>query len=160
MQLRLIEQQDNAAMAAVIRTVSAEYGLGADEGFAVGDSVLDDLHAVYSQAQAAYWVVVDDNQQIVGGGGVAPLRGDDSILEIQKMYFLPQTRGQGLAKQIVQHCFELGRAIGKTQFYLETTANLQAAIALYECMGFEYVNEPLGNTGHSAACEIYMLKTL
>lgn len=160
MQLRLIQQQDNAAIAAVIRAVSAEHGLGADDGFAVGDSVLDDLHAVYSQEKSAYWVVVDEHGQVLGGGGVAPLQGDESVLEIQKMYFLPQARGQGWAKQILQHCFEWGKSLGKTQFYLETTANLQAAIALYQRTGFVYLDAPMGNTGHSAACEIYMLKSV
>lgn len=160
MQLRLIQPQDNAAIAAVIRAVSTEHGLGADEGFAVGDSVLDDLYAVYSQAPAAYWVVVDEHGQVLGGGGVAPLRGDASVLEIQKMYFSPQARGQGWAKQILERCFEWGESLGKTQFYLETTANLQAAIVLYERMGFVYLDAPMGNTGHSAACEIYMLKSL
>lgn len=158
MRLRLIEQADNAALAAVIRTVSAECGLGADEGFAVGDSVLDDLYVVYSQENAAYWVVENEQGQVVGGGGVSVLKGTVDVLEIQKMYFLPVVRGQGWAKQILERCFEFGLGLGLSQFYLETTANLQAAITLYERMGFEYLQAPMGDTGHSAACEIYMLK--
>ena len=107
MTLRLIEQQDNAAMAAVIRAVSAECGLDAGAGFAVGDALLDDLQDAYAKQGGAYWVVLDETGQVVGGGGVAPLQGEPNILEIQKMYFLPQARGKGYAKQILQRCFDL-----------------------------------------------------
>ena len=160
MLLRPLQAADNAAMAAVIRSVSAEFGLAASQGFAVADATLDDLHTVYGHEAAAYWVVENEAGEVVGGGGVAPLQGASEILEIQKMYFLPEARGQGLAKSILLLCFAFGEHQGKTAFYLETTANLKQAISLYEKLGFVYLNTPLGNTGHSAACEIYMHKQI
>ena len=101
MLLRPIQPKDNAAMAAIIRSVSAEFGLAPSQGFAVADAALDDLYAVYSDDTAAYWVVENEAGEVVGGGGVAPLQGEPDVLEIQKMYFLPETRGQGLAKSIL-----------------------------------------------------------
>ena len=160
MLLRPIQPKDNAAMAAIIRTVSAEFGLAPSDGFAVADAALDDLYAVYSDDTAAYWVVENEAGEVVGGGGVAPLQGEPDVLEIQKMYFLPETRGQGLAKSILLQAFAFGEQRGQSEFYLETTANLKQAISLYEKLGFEYLNTPLGNTGHSAACEIYMHKQM
>lgn len=41
--MRRITEQDNPAIAAVIRTVSAEYGLTADKGYTVADPNLDEL---------------------------------------------------------------------------------------------------------------------
>lgn len=160
MLLRPIQPKDSAAMAAIIRTVSAEFGLAPSAGFAVADAALDDLYAVYSDDTAAYWVVENEAGEVVGGGGVAPLQGAPDILEIQKMYFLPETRGQGLAKSILLLCFAFGEHQGKTAFYLETTAKLNQAVALYEKLGFAHLDKPLGNTGHSAACEIYMHKKI
>ena len=160
MLLRPLQATDNAAIAAVIRTVSAEFGLAPSAGFAVADATLDDLYGVYGHEAAAYWVVENEAGIVVGGGGVAPLQGAPEILEIQKMYFLPEARGQGLAKSILLLCFAFGEYQGKTVFYLETTANLQQAISLYEKLGFVYLDTPLGNTGHSAACEIYMHKQI
>ena len=84
MLLRPIQPKDNAAMAAIIRTVSAEFGLAPSDGFAVADAALDDLYAVYSDDTAAYWVVENEAGEVVGGGGVAPLQGEPDILEIQK----------------------------------------------------------------------------
>ena len=130
--VRLIEQQDNAGIAAVIREVSAEHGLTADKGFAVADPILDTLFEVYSQPRSAYWVVEMDGE-IVGGGGVSQLAGgDDKTAELQKMYLSSVLRGKGLAKQIVLMSLEFAKAQGYTRCYLETTKELQAAIKLYE----------------------------
>lgn len=48
--LRPLTAEDNPAIAAVIRQVSAEYGLTADKGYTVADPNLDELFQVYSQA--------------------------------------------------------------------------------------------------------------
>ena len=47
--LRRITAGDNAAIASVIRRVSAEYGLTADKGYTVADPNLDELYQLYSQ---------------------------------------------------------------------------------------------------------------
>lgn len=159
--IRSIQITDNAAIATIIRSVSLEHGLGAAQGFAVGDSMLDDLAKYYMQPNAAYWVVVDAaTNQVLGGGGVAPLVGEHSILEVQKMYFMPCIRGLGLAKQLLMQFENFARQHGFTALYLETTATLTKALALYDHFGFQTLTAPLGQTGHSHACEIYMQKRL
>lgn len=158
-QTRLLEQNDNAGIAAIIREVSAEHGLTADKGYAIADPILDTLYDVYSQPRSAYWVV-EMNDEIVGGGGISQLAGGDSkTAELQKMYLSSVLRGKGLAKKIILMSLEFAKEQGYTRCYLETTADLQAAIKLYEKLGFEYIDEPLGHTGHGD-CEIRMLKTL
>lgn len=157
--IRNIEAKDNAGIAHVIREVSAEHGLTADKGFAVADPILDTLYEVYSQPRSTYWVVEMEGK-IVGGGGVAPLAGgDQQTCELQKMYLSSVLRGKGIAKKIVQQSLEFGKEQGFSRCYLETTDMLKAAIGLYEKLGFEFIDEPLGNTGHSD-CEIRMLKML
>lgn len=157
--IRLIEEKDNAGIATVIREVSAEHGLTADKGYAVADPILDTLYDVYNKPRSAYWVVEMDNK-IVGGGGVSQLAGGDTeTAELQKMYLSSVLRGKGLAKQIVLMSLEFAKEQGYKNCYLETTADLQAAIKLYEKLGFEFIDEPMGNTGHSD-CEIRMLKAL
>ncbi|HHR6207821.1 TPA: GNAT family N-acetyltransferase [Providencia alcalifaciens] len=154
-QVRLIQPQDNPGIAAVIREVSAEHGLTADKGFAVADPILDTLYEVYSKPRSAYWVVEMDGK-IVGGGGISQVAGgDEHTAELQNSVL----RGKGLAKQIVLMSLEFAKQQGYTRCYLETTSELQAAIKLYEKLGFNFIDEPLGNTGHSD-CEIRMLKTL
>lgn len=159
LQVRLIREEDNAAIASVIRQVSAEFGLTADKGYTVSDPNLDCLYQLYSQPRSAYWVI-ELNDVIAGGGGVAPLAGaEEGVCELQKMYFLPVLRGQGLAKQLAIKAMEFGREQNFSQCYLETTASLTQAIALYERLGFEHIASAMGNTGH-VDCEVTMLKAL
>ena len=157
--IRSIQPQDNSALARIIREVSKEYGLATDAGFAVSDPILDQLYEVYQHSDSQYWVIVDQNENVLGGGGIAPLLGDPTLLEIQKMYFLPILRGQGFARKLLQQCFDFAKAQGFNACYLETTATLKAAVNLYEKSGFQHLMQPRGQTGHSQACEIWMLKT-
>ena len=158
--IRLIQAQDNPHIARIIRDISKEYGLAPESGFAVADPILDDLYQVYQQADAAYWVIEDDLGEILGGGGCAPLQGDSSLIEIQKMYFTEKLRGHGFAKKILNHAFEFAQKHQYTACYLETTECLWQAVKLYEKIGFEYLDQPRGNTGHSQACKTWMLKNL
>ncbi|WOT05706.1 bifunctional helix-turn-helix transcriptional regulator/GNAT family N-acetyltransferase [Shewanella youngdeokensis] len=156
--IRTITAEDNAAIAQIIREVSAEYGLTADKGYGVADPTLDSLSEVYTADNACYWVV-EHQGQILGGGGIAPLSNQPGVCELQKMYFLPALRGKGLARRLAIQAFNFATTQGFSACYLETTANLIEAIALYESLEFQHLAAPLGNTGHDA-CEICMLLKL
>lgn len=158
--LRLIGPADNQAIAAVIRSVSAEYGLTADRGYGVSDPNLDRLFETYQGERSRYWVIENDQGEILGGGGIAVLAGSDgAICELQKMYFMPALRGLGFGRRLVLQALNQARELGFTQCYLETTACLREATALYESLGFEHLSAPLGCTGHSD-CEIRMVRAL
>ncbi|QPI42658.1 MULTISPECIES: GNAT family N-acetyltransferase [Pectobacterium] len=159
LQVRPITAHDDAAIARVIRQVSAEFGLTADKGYTVSDPNLDALFALYSQPQSAYWVIEYEGC-VVGGGGIAPLvAGDEDVCELQKMYFLPIARGKGLARQLAIQALDFARQHGFRRCYLETTGHLTSAIRLYESLGFEPISHSMGNTGHTD-CEVTMLKVL
>ncbi|MEZ9594925.1 GNAT family N-acetyltransferase [Shewanella sp. 10N.261.52.F9] len=156
--IRTLTSDDNAQMAAVIRQVSAEYGLTADKGYGVADKTLDCLSEVYQAGNSHYWVIELDGK-ILGGAGIAPLAGEVNICELQKMYFNGELRGKGFAKRLALQAINFATEQGFADCYLETTANLIEAIKLYESLGFQHLDRPLGNTGHNA-CEITMLKPL
>ncbi|MCL1145695.1 bifunctional helix-turn-helix transcriptional regulator/GNAT family N-acetyltransferase [Shewanella marinintestina] len=156
--IRTLTSDDNAQMAAVIRQVSAEYGLTADKGYGVADKTLDCLSEVYQAGNSHYWVIELDGK-ILGGAGIAPLAGEVNICELQKMYFSGELRGKGFAKRLALQAINFATEQGFADCYLETTANLIEAIKLYESLGFQHLDRPLGNTGHNA-CEITMLKPL
>ncbi len=157
--VRPITVEDNASIARVIRAVSAEFGLTADKGYTVSDPNLDHLFELYNTVNSAYWVV-EHHGKVAGGGGVAPLQGSDpDICELQKMYFMPDVRGLGLARQLALQAMNFARERGFKRCYLETTASLTRAIKLYQQLGFQHISAPLGYTGH-VDCEVTMLKTL
>lgn len=112
LRMRPITAQDNAAIAAVIRRVSAEFGLTADKGYTVSDPNLDNLFQLYNQPNSAYWVIEYDGE-VVGSGGIAPLQeGEADVCELQKMYFLPILRGKGLARQLALQALDFARQKG------------------------------------------------
>lgn len=158
LKLRPLIHTDNSAIASVIRNVSAEFGLTEEQGYAVGDPTLDCMSEVYCASNAQYWVI-EAGETVVGGGGVAPLIGEEGVCELQKMYFLPQIRGKGLAKTLVTKALNFAQKQGYKHCYLETTAELNTAVALYESLGFKHIEQAMGNTGHEV-CEVRMLKAL
>ena len=74
--IRPIEAHDDAAVAAIIRSVMPEFGASGC-GFAIGDPEVDWMHRGYAQPRSAYFVIERDdasgNPVVEGGGGVAPL---------------------------------------------------------------------------------------
>ncbi|URM14026.1 GNAT family N-acetyltransferase [Vibrio splendidus] len=156
--VRPLQQQDNTVVANVIRQVSYENGLTEDKGYGVADPTLEDMFSVYNNERSQYWVIELDGK-VVGGGGFAPLAGMPEVCELQKMYFLPETRGKGLAKRLVNMSMEKAKELGYQHMYLETTECLNAAVKLYEKLGFKHLDSAWGETGHDA-CEVVMAKTL
>ena len=159
LQVRPITAADNPLIARVIRDVSAEFGLTADKGYTVSDPNLDRLFELYSEANSAYWIV-EHQGKVLGGGGVAPLACSAAdICELQKMYFLPEARGFGLARDLALRAMDYARQQGFRRCYLETTASLTRAIKLYESLGFTLIDSAMGCAGH-VDCEVRMLRPL
>ncbi|WP_197528736.1 bifunctional helix-turn-helix transcriptional regulator/GNAT family N-acetyltransferase [Maridesulfovibrio salexigens] len=154
--IRPITAADDHAVARVIRLVSEEYGLRAEDGFAVGDPSVDHMSSVYADKGSRYWVV-EYKGQVVGGGGVAALQGGSgNVCELQKMYFTSECRGRGLGRRLVLMALEFARNFGYEACYLETTGELREAISLYKALGFEMQKDSLGDTGHDV-CELRYL---
>ena len=158
MLIREIQQKDNESIAKVIRAIFHE--LDAPKvGTAYADPILDTLYEVYQAPRSVYYVVEHDGK-VVGGCGVAPLEnGDDSVCELQKMYFAPEIRGTGYAEKIIEKCLEFAKTQGFEICYLETLSFMTTAQKLYKRIGFENICGPMGNTGHSS-CEVWMTKQL
>lgn len=155
--IRPIEPRDDAAVAALIRTVMPEYGAVGD-GFAINDPEVDWMHRAYSLPRSAYFVVELDGR-IVGGGGVAPLAGgDEDTCELRKMYFLKHIRGQGIGSEMLRRCLEAARMFGFRYCYLETLNGMNDAIRLYERHGFRRIGAPRGRTGHGGCDTYYLLE--
>lgn len=156
--IREVKPQDNKALATVIRNVLEEFGVP-KVGTAYEDQATDEMFETYQSPRAKYFVI-EHQGSIVGGAGIAPLEDhQDDVCELQKMYFLPITRGKGLGTKLIQHCLQLAKEIGFTACYLETMPYMDAARKLYAKNGFQNLDSPMGNTGHYS-CNVWMLKSL
>lgn len=156
--IRPIEIDDNAAVAAVIRCVLLEHKVP-KVGTAFADPQLDYMFQTYAVSRARYFVVELDGE-VLGGAGIQQLENEaDTICELQKMYFLPQARSKGIGSAIMQMCLDFAQAQEFSYCYIETMPYMQAAQKLYIKFGFEYIDAPMGNTGHTS-CPVWMLKKL
>ena len=156
--IREIKPNDNEQVAQVIRTVLTEFG-APKVGTAYEDKATDEMFETYQKEKTAYFVIEHQNK-IVGGVGFADLDSfDGTICELQKMYFLPITRGKGLGSKLIDFCLTQAKKQGYKQCYLETMPYMDAARALYSKNGFINLDKPMGNTGHYS-CNVWMLKDL
>ena len=158
-QLRPIRPTDDAAAAAVIRTVMPEFGC-VGEGYSINDPEVDRLYVTYADARSRFYVLEDAANRVVGCGGITQLRGAaPEVCELQKMYFLAPARGQGWGKRLLTQCLQDARRLGYTYCYLESVDRMTAAAGLYRHLGFERLAAPLGATGHGQ-CDVFYGKAL
>jgi putative acetyltransferase len=137
-----------------------EFGASKGDGFAMDDEELLDMFSNY-QTPGMHYYVVEQNGEILGGAGVAPLEDDNNPnhCELRKMYFSPSLRGQGIGKTMIDKCIKKAKSMGYKGMYLETIDSMKIAQKLYVSRGFKYLEQRMGNTGHHA-CPVFMLKQL
>lgn len=156
--IREIKQEDNPQIAKVIRKVLIELGVP-KVGTAYEDKTLDCMYETYNKPKSAYFVV-DFNGKIIGGAGISKLDNyKGNICELQKMYYLPEARGKGLGDIMMKVCLDKAKLFGFKKCYLETLPYMTDAQKLYKKNGFDYIENPLGDTGHYS-CDVWMLKEL
>jgi len=157
--IREIAPQDNLKIAAAIREVLIEYGVP-KVGTAYEDTALDCMFHTYDLEDSSYFIIEKDGA-ILGGAGIAPLSGFEghAVCELQKMYFKRQVRGQGMGFKMMQTCLAFAKSVGYKQCYLETMPYMEEARKLYEKVGFNRLEGPLGHTGHYS-CTVWMIKDL
>ncbi|TYA57254.1 GNAT family N-acetyltransferase [Formosa maritima] len=156
--IREIISEDNIQIAKVIRDVLIEFGVP-KVGTAYADVSLDKMAETYNGKKSVYFVI-DNDGKIIGGAGIAPLDNyEGNVCELQKMYFLPEARGVGLGKRMMETCLKRAKNFGFEKCYLETMPYMVDAKKLYAKVGFESLDKPMGNTGHYS-CNVWMIKEL
>jgi putative acetyltransferase len=152
--IRPITPADNPAIAGVIRSVMPEFGADGP-GFAIHDAEVGDMASAYAGPGCVYFVVERDGR-VCGGGGIAPLQGEEAgTCELRKMYFLPELRGLGAGRELIELCLDHARRLGYRQCYLETLTGMDVAQKLYERHGFVRIGAALGKTGHFGCNRFY-----
>ena len=158
LKIRAVQPTDNKELAAILRSILVEMGVP-KVGTAYADTALDCMFETYQNEHASYFVVTRDDK-ILGGAGIAQLANyDGPVCELQKMYLDSSLRGKGVGRQLMETCLEFAKDSGFEQVYLETMTYMQAAQELYVKSGFNYIDGPMGDTGH-CACPVHMLKDL
>jgi GNAT superfamily N-acetyltransferase len=124
--------RDRERVVALIFGVLAEYGLPSDLNSK--DSDLNDIEGSYMRSGGVFEVLEDSEGNLLGTYGLYPL--DEETCELRKMYFVPEIRGRGLGRRVLERAVGHARRLGFKAVELETISVLKEAIRLYTRFGF------------------------
>lgn len=105
-----------------------------------------DAEALIRNTMGSLWKVVppqgltfvaEDAEGAVLGMVFLRVSGAEAM-EIKRLYVLPAARGTGAGRALVEAAEDAARKAGAAALRLDTTRNLEPAIALYRSMGFTF----------------------
>lgn len=140
---RTLNSSDDMQLAKIIRTNLERHHLNVP-GTVYFDPELDHLSAFYGEKpeKRVYFVVLDEQNQVIGGVGAAEFDGIANCAELQKLYLDDSAKGKGYSKEMVRLVEDWARSAGYQNLYLETHTNFSVALKLYEKLGFHPIARP------------------
>ncbi|WP_084395578.1 GNAT family N-acetyltransferase [Henriciella aquimarina] len=95
-----------------------------------------------------------------GPAGSAAWLKRDERAQLRWVAVLPEARGYGLGRQLVEAVVEHARKSGSQDIYLKTVDRLEMSMALYHSIGFVTVREETAPLWYGAGHEIEMVLPL
>jgi putative acetyltransferase len=96
--------------------------------------------------------VATDGPNVVGVCAAIPHTAD--TIEIAKLAVDPVAQGKGIGRRLVEECLGFARLRGARRVMLVSSSKLQAALRLYESMGFQH--GPLPDGVPYATADVFM----
>lgn len=122
------EAPDQSDVVALIRALDAFHS----DLYPAESNHFLDLEAM--KAPGVSFIVARRDGRAVGCGAL--LRDVRGFAEIKRMYVLPETRGHGLGRKLLDHLITLADAEGIRTLRLETGIHNREALGLYRALGF------------------------
>lgn len=98
------------------------------------DELAEDFGSLDEEAESWAWVARADREP----AGCVLLYGEtDELAEFRRLYVRPAHRGEGVGRRLVGRVIDRAQAEGYETLGLTTPPWSEAAIALYESLGFE-----------------------
>jgi len=138
--------EDLAATAELFTRYAAS--LPVDLGYQDFASELEALPGKYAPPGGALLLARDAGGTPIGCVGLRPIPPQGAC-EMKRLFLLPGARGLGLGRALTEAIVEAAKRLGYHELRLDTLPTMQAAIGLYERMGFKriepyYAPTPVG----------------
>ena len=113
MRIREIQEKDNNSLFLLIRKSleDAELNIPGTAYFDESIKAMSEYYKGYPKRK--YFVVVDENDEVLGGAGFAEFNNNDSVAELQKLYIFEHARGKGLGCKLVKIVEEEAEVVRK-----------------------------------------------
>lgn len=129
-----------------------------DEGFddsfvALVAEIFDDFIATYNPKSENGWIVEEAGQQL---GCIFCVRLDDETAQLRLFLLVPEARGKGLGRLLLETCMGFAREKGYSGMRLWTHRSHEAACRLYRAAGWRCVEaKPDHHFGQDVVVETY-----
>jgi putative acetyltransferase len=133
--VRPATNQDQNKIVELVSTILTEYGFECN--FATSDNDLLNIEETYFNSGGTFQIIEDEKRNIVGSCALLPITKE--TCKLRKMYLLPEARGHGLGRYMMQHSIKSAKGLGFKNIMLETATVMQNAINLYIKSGFKEV---------------------
>jgi GNAT superfamily N-acetyltransferase len=90
------------------------------------------------------FVLVREDGRPAAGGGIRRLA--DGVCEIKRMYVVPEARGRGHGRRLLEALERVAADLGYRRVRLDTAQSMTTAMALYESAGYRPIPDYNGNT--------------
>lgn len=158
-EIRRVKSEDNQHLAKIIRAAFIELDAPLT-GTVYEDPTTDKLFELFNHQPNSILFVALLEGEIVGCCGVYPTDGlEDNYAELVKFYLAKEARNKGIGKALFEKSLAEAKKLGYTHLYIESQPSFGKAVKMYEKYNFKYLNQPLGNSGHTN-CDVWMLKKL
>jgi putative acetyltransferase len=156
--IRLIQEEDNALIARIIRTALVDFN--ADKpGTAYFSPTTDEVFQTSKRLGLPYFIA-ELNGEVIGGAGLSRTSEmPQDIVELVKMYLKKEVRGQGIASELIDTCIEAAKNLGYKKMYLESLPELTTALKVYEKKGWKFLEKRIGNSCF-VGCNVWMIRDL
>jgi GNAT superfamily N-acetyltransferase len=134
----IIEEVNSPEQLRLVRELFEEYWTSIGFGrqtFGFGEE-LDSLPGAYVRPEGRLAIAVSDGQL---AGCVALRRFDERSGEMKRLFVRQAARGQGVAGALLAWLVSEARAQGYTRMLADTLPTMEAALRLYERLGFKRI---------------------
>jgi GNAT superfamily N-acetyltransferase len=122
--------------------------LGVDLTYQKFEAEMASMPGHYAPPRGELLLARDKDGAALGCVGLRPL--EDGVCEMKRLYVAPKARGLGLGRALADAVVAEGRRIGYREMRLDTLPKLNAAVTLYDTMGFKriaaYYDTPIAGT--------------
>lgn len=84
----------------------------------------------------------------------------ENLLEVERIYILPEFKRQGLGRQLLTYAEQTARQLNKAGIWLGVWENNFAAQKFYQKLGFQAVGDHVFQLGSEAQRDLILRKTL
>lgn len=134
----------------ILRDLFRQYEtfLGISLCFQGFEEELQSLPGKYAPPPGGCWLAWQEDKA-VGCVAIRPLQG--AIAEVKRLYVLPEYKGEGIGRKLMQHAIAQARLRHYHVLYLDTLTRLEPALQLYRSLGFEPI-DPYHEGGVEGIC--------